>query len=283
MINMNIKRGLPIGGQALPNGVMMRTQEKYAIALRLRSGRIVTDSWPSNQKKIIRKPLLRGIYQLGVSFKASVQAVLRAMRLSKNSGEMRISPFSLISAAAAVLLLLFYALATDTLYGYVYELIYNMTQPYLFTFVYGIADLILFFVTLILIACLPAVRKLLRYHGAEHKAIACYEKGLEMTIENVRAQSRFHKRCGTSMMVSIFLAVLIASVFMPPQLPEAIQEALLIAVILMTAGLSYEAMRAPKTTLPTYLGLMAQRLTTHEPDDAALECAISAVIKAAKF
>lgn len=279
---MNIKRGLPIGGQALPNGVMMRSREKYTVALRLRSGRIVTGSWRVEQKRVFRKPVLRGIYQLFASFRASFQTIFRAVQLSKRAGELRIAPLSVISATAAVLMLTLSVFVSDWIYGYLGESLFRFSEPYLFTLIYGIADLILLCAALLLITRLPAVKRLLQYHGAEHKAIACYEKGLDMTMENVRAQSRFHKRCGTSMMVFVVLAVFVAAELIPPQLPETAQELILCAVVLITAGWAYEAMRARKMTMISRIGLMAQRITTREPDDHMIECAIAAVIEAVK-
>lgn len=283
LIGMKMKRGLPIGGQALPSGVMMRTHEKCAIALRLRSGRIVSDSWPVSQKRIIKRPVLRGIYQLLASFKTSFQTIFRAAQLSKRAGELHISPISIISAAAAFLIVGLYAFSTDWLYNHLCLYFSEFCQHYLFTFVYGLADLLMLIFTLVLITRLPAVKRLLRYHGAEHKAIACYEKGLDLSVENVVAQSRFHKRCGTSMVVFISLAMLIASVFIPSQLPETVQELILCAAVLMAAGFSYEAMRSKKVTPITRLGLFAQRFTTREPDDAMVECAICAVSEATIF
>ena len=280
---MEIKRGLPVGGQALPNGVMMRSHDRYAVALRTRSGRIVTDSWPGHQNRIIKKPLLRGIYQLGVAFKASFQTVLHAVRLSKRSGEMRISPLSVLSAALAVILLGLYVFASDWFFDFLGLNLPVLSSYYLLTLIYGIGDLLLFGTAMFLIARLPSVRRLLKYHGAEHKAIACYEKGLEMTTENVRAQSRFHRRCGTSMVAFIALVGVIAAVLIPPQLSETWQELMLFVLLLAAAGVSYEAMRAKKITLITRLGLAAQRLTTLEPDDAMIECAISALTQAAAF
>lgn len=280
---MEIKRGLPVGGQALPNGVMMRSHEKTAVALRLRSGRIVTDSWPSRQKHTVKKPFLRGIHQLAVSFKASFQTLLRSVRLSKNSGELHISPLSVVCAASAVILLGLYAFVSDWFYGYLGLLLSEFSQHYLFTFLYGVCDLILFCFTLFIITRLPAVSKLLKYHGAEHKAITCYEAGLDMTIENVRAQSRFHRRCGTSMVALMALACVAALVFIPPQLSEVVQELILFIIILAAVGISYEAMRSKKNTLIVRLGLAAQRLTTREPDDAMIECAIGALTESVKI
>ncbi len=279
---MDIKRGLPVGGQALPNGVMMRSREKTAIALRLRSGRIVTDSWPSRQKRIIKKPVLRGIWQLALSFKTSFQTLLRAVRLSGKTGGMRVSPLAIVCAASAVVLLGLYVFISDLFYRYLGMLLPELSMRYLFTFVYGVADLILFCFTLFAITRLPAVSKLLKYHGAEHKAIACYETGLDMTVENVSSQSRFHRRCGTSMVVMIAFAGVITPVFIPPQFPDMAQELILFIVLLAAAGISYEAMRSKKTTLITRLGLTAQRLTTREPDDAMIECAICALTEAVK-
>jgi uncharacterized protein YqhQ len=153
----------------------------------------------------------------------------------------------------------------------------------LFTLIYGIVDLILFIIALYAATCLPCVKRLLRYHGAEHMAISCYEKGLEMTIENVRGQSRFHKRCGTSMVVIVVFAGIIVPVFIPPALDEMWQGLIFGFCMLVAVGIAYEAMRSKKTTLLSRLGLVAQRITTREPSDDRIECAISALETAAKI
>jgi uncharacterized protein YqhQ len=193
---------------------------------------------------------------------------------------MRIAPVSILCAFAAVILIGLYLFVSEWTYSLLNLLMPEYGQHYFLTFLYGIVDLIIFSAALYIMTRLPVVKKLLRYHGAEHKAIACYEKGLEMTVENVRKQSRYHKRCGTSMVVTVALAGVIAPVFIPPTLADIWQGLILAACLLIAIGLAYEAMRSKKMTLVARLGMAAQRITTQEPDDAMIECAVKAINEA---
>ncbi len=282
---MELKRGLPIGGQALPNGVMMRSGNKISLALRLRSGHIVTGSWVSKHQPMTRKklPILRGIQQLAASFKASAQIIRQAYRLLKQYNQPPVSINLVLHIAAVAFILVAYVFASEMWYGYLFSHIPESKPYYLLSGIFGIGDLMLFILSLYLITLLPSVNKLLKYHGAEHKAISCYEKGLDLTIENVRTQSRFHKRCGTSMVAVIVLAVVAVSMFLPPQLTEEEQSLILCVVMLIAAGLSYEAMRSKRVPLILKLGLAAQRITTKEPSDDMIECAIAAMNEAIKY
>ncbi len=282
---MEIKYGHPIGGQALPNGVMMRSGNKISLALRLRSGNIVTGSWVSKHKQTAQKrpPILRGIQQLAASLKASAQTIRMAYRLLKQANQPRVTLNLMLHIVAVVLVFFSYAVASELLYGFLMSILSESSLYYLFSVVYGASDLVLLLLSLFFILLLPSIRKLIKYHGAEHKAITCYEKGLDLTIENVRTQSRFHRRCGTSMVAVIVLAVVAVSMFLPPQLTEAEQSLILCVVMLIAAGLSYEAMRSKRVPLIFKLGLAAQRITTKEPSDDMIECAIAAIIETIKY
>jgi len=271
---------MPIGGQALPNGVMIHSPYKTTVVLCHRSGHMLTTSWTHIYKRTKKKPVLRGIYQLFVSLKESLRTVREAVKLSKSAGKIRVSPMSILSAVAAIGLLVLYVFASDWAYNELNLLLPEYRQHYLLTFLYGIVDIIFFTVVLYVITHLPTVRKMLRYHGAEHKAIVCYEKGLEMTVENVRQQSRYHKRCGTSMVVTILMVGVIVPAFIPPALADIWQELILAISVLLAVGIAYEGMRSGRKSFVTRLGMAAQRITTKEPDDAMIKCAVKAIDEA---
>lgn len=277
---MDIKRGLPIGGQALPNGVMMRSRGQAAVAMRCADGRIVTDCRQLRPARIINKPILRGICQLFASAAMSARTLARAFKLSKTCGRPRVTPAGIANAAAAAALAGLYALASDSLDGLLRRLLPDTAARCLLALIVGAANLLLLSLTLLLLSLTPAVRRILKYHGAEHKAIACYEQGLGMSVENARRQSRFHRRCGTSMAAFVILSGAAAIVLIPPDIGDAWRELLLCACLLFAAGIAYESMRSQKRTPLTAIGLAAQRLTTLEPDDAMLECAIAALEQA---
>lgn len=277
---MSGRRGLPMGGQALPNGVMMRSRSQAAIAMRCADGRIVTDRWQFRPVNTADKPILRGICQLFASAVFSFRTFSRAGRLLKACGEPRVTPSGIANTAAVAALTGLYALASDSQDNLLRRLLPDASRC-LLMLAAGAANLLLLSLTLFLLSLVPAVRRMLKYHGAEHKAIACYEQGLDMTAGNVRRQIRFHRRCGTSMAAFVVLAGVAATVLMPPYLGEAWQELLLCACLLFAAGIVYESMRSQKSTPLSAIGLAAQRLTTLEPDDAMLECAIAAAAQAA--
>ena len=130
------------------------------------------------------------------------------------------------------------------------------------------------------------IRRVFSYHGAEHKAIYCYENGLELTVDNVRAQVRHHPRCGTSflfvvIMVSIFLSIVI---FTPLEIENAlIRMALHLLMLPIIVGITYEFNRyvgghdGPVSRFLRAPGMWLQNFTTFEPDDAMIEVAIEAL------
>ena len=133
----------------------------------------------------------------------------------------------------------------------------------------------------------PYITKLRKYHGAEHKTIACYEQGQELTVENVKQQSRIHPRCGTSVAVTALLAQTLITAALPKRMSPRKRENMELAAMVLAMGLSYELNRkawrgesklAEKLTAP---GRWAQNLTTAEPDEEMISCAIAA-LEAAK-
>lgn len=146
------------------------------------------------------------------------------------------------------------------------------------------------------ISRLPEIRRVFQYHGAEHKTIYAYEAGLPLTVENVRAQSTLHPRCGTTfLLVVVVLSILVGAVVTPFALPHAeglsgqLQTfSLRVALLPAIAALGYEFQRASARhasrgpfRFVNYPGFLFQKLTTREPDDAQIEVAIAALQSAA--
>jgi len=136
-----------------------------------------------------------------------------------------------------------------------------------------------------LVSLMKDIRRTFMYHGAEHKTIFCYEQGLELTVENVRKQQRFHPRCGTSFLIIMVLVGLIVSFFIPPAIPRIARVAIKLACIPLIMGIGYELIKiAGKhdnivTRIISAPGMWLQRITTVEPDDDMIECAIVAIEK----
>ena len=144
------------------------------------------------------------------------------------------------------------------------------------------------------VLCMKEIRRTFRYHGAEHKTIFCYENGLELTVENVRKQKRFHPRCGTSFLVIVILVSVLAGFlipvnfdFLPFTIPEGLQfiprVLCKLALFLPVMGIAYELIKICGrydnwlTRLISFPGQLFQRITVLEPDDSMIECAIAAM------
>ncbi|MHB8128676.1 MAG: DUF1385 domain-containing protein [Mobilitalea sp.] len=157
-----------------------------------------------------------------------------------------------------------------------------ITNGFLIAFIEGIVRLAIFVGYIILASRMPEIKRVFMYHGAEHKTINCLENGFELTVENVKWQTKQHKRCGTSFMLLVMLISLVFFMFIPTGnlLWRILSRVILVPFI---AGVSYEFIRlAGKSesrwvTIVSQPGLWMQGLTTKEPDDAMIEVAIQSV------
>ena len=147
----------------------------------------------------------------------------------------------------------------------------------------GVLRIIIFVCYMLLMLLMKDIRRTFMYHGAEHKTIFCYEAGLELTVENVRKQRRFHPRCGTSFMILVLLVGIIVSMFIPSTLPALYRTFIKLLTIPVIVGIGYEliklAGRADNifTRIISAPGLWLQRITTREPDDKMIQAAIAAM------
>lgn len=291
-----------IGGQALIEGVMMRGPKKTAMAVRHTSGEIVQEEWENDLSaapKFWKLPFIRGLYNMVGSLKVGYKCLMRSAELAgleeepdkpvKKGEEFLMSVLMVISSLIGVLLAL-------TLFMYLPSLLYKLLADALDAVngsnfwsdnailrgvFEGLLRLALFLGYLILVTFMKDIRRVFMYHGAEHKTIFCYENGEELTVENVRKQSRFHPRCGTSFLVLTLLIGIIISICI--QVDTVWLRVLIkIALLPVTVGVGYEAIKLAGrknnwfTRLISAPGLWIQRLTTKEPDDSMIECAIAA-------
>ena len=130
------------------------------------------------------------------------------------------------------------------------------------------------------------IRRTFQFHGAEHKTIFCYEHGLELTVENIRRERRFHPRCGTSFLIIMVLVGILIGFFIPADINKWLLTALKIAIMPVVMGVGYELIKICGkhdnwlTRIISAPGLWFQRITVLEPDDAMIECAIAAMKEA---
>ena len=150
------------------------------------------------------------------------------------------------------------------------------------TLLEGILKLVIFFIYLILCSKMKDMKRLFAYHGAEHKTIFCYEKGLPLTVENVRPQPRLHPRCGTSFIFVVIIISIIAGSFIHVS-DTLLRMGLKFLMLPLIVGLSYELNRWVGrhdnicSAILSWPGKQFQRITTNEPDDEMIECAIRAL------
>lgn len=147
----------------------------------------------------------------------------------------------------------------------------------------GVIRLAIFIGYVALVSLMKDIKRTFMYHGAEHKSIFCYEKGLELTVENVRAQSRFHPRCGTSFLVLALIVGILVSLCVPIYDNTLLRAAVKLLLIPVVVAVGYELIKLAGrkdnafTRFISKPGLWVQRLTTKEPDDDMIECAIASL------
>jgi len=291
-----------VGGQALLEGVMMRTPAGYGVAVRRPDGSLALDRArvPSLLRRfpVLRLPLVRGSAVLGQSlalgfralnFSASVLMAdadrESAAAPAKPAGGGWMASLSVVFAVVAGLgIFLFLPLwLTHTME----RLWLGPLSSISFNLIDGAWRGIFFFAYLLGISRLPDIHRVFMYHGAEHKVVWVQEAGEPLTVENARAKSRLHPRCGTSFLLFVLLVSIVLFALIPRELPLLAKFGARIALLPVLLGLSYEVLRltakrraAPLFRLLVWPGLMLQRITTQEPTDDMLAVAIAALEQA---
>ena len=304
-----------IGGQALIEGIMMRGPEKDAIVVRSSRG-LKTEVHPrkkSNPKSLKSWPFLRGIFNFFDSQLVGIKALMRSADLAPE--EMQEEPSKLdlwlekalgseifqkvivgIAMVMGVGLSVFlFFLLPMVISGFMDGIIQNTL---LLNLVEGVIRMAIFLTYMILISRMKDMKRVFAYHGAEHKTIRCYEAGLPLTVENVRAQTRLHPRCGTSfLLVVMVISILVFSVASSGLLAlfpalvgirgSALYRVIMILCKLLllpvVVGITYEINRWAGrhdnwfTRIITAPGMWMQHFTTNEPDDSMIEVGIAAV------
>ncbi len=290
-----------IGGQALIEGVMMRGPEVQAMAVRLPNGEIDVEQKPLKPAKWYKKtPFIRGPFNFVSSMVEGYKCLSRSADKSMQGIEEEPSKFekwltdklgdklmAIIMVIASILgvgmaLALFIWLPALITKGI--SLILPLSD-FLKTCIEGIIKIAIFIAYIGLTALMRDIRRTYEYHGAEHKTIACYEAGDELTVENVKKHCRFHPRCGTSFMfLVLFISIIVFSVFRVPWDNIALRVLIKLCVLPVIVSIAYELIKIAGrydnifTKIISAPGLWIQRLTTREPDAGQIECAIAAFI-----
>ena len=288
-----------VGGQALMEGIMMRGPEKICCAVRKPDGTIdltydtVTTRWYN------KVPLLRGVCNMAENlykgYKYLMHAADIAMEgtedaepeskldkwLDEHTGPVFQNVLMGCAAFAGVVLALFlFTFLPTFLTGQLIRLV--PLGRWGRVILEGALKMAIFLLYMYLCTRMKDLHRVFEYHGAEHKTIACYEAGLPLTVENIRKQSRFHPRCGTSFMI----LVIIISIFLYAVLPwtsTGLRVVYKLCMFPLLVGVSYEILKwagrsdSALSHIVSQPGLWMQRMTTFEPDDSMIEVAIAAV------
>lgn len=288
-----------IGGQGVMDGVMMRSKDVGALAVRKSSGEIETKTWPIKKRnaKILNLPIIRGVVSfidvlfvgVGVLSDAAKMAGYDEEEYGPNKFEKFVAKKTGKSAedvmmsfavviAIAISVGLFFMLPTF-LTGLIHKAINS-------TILKNLADggirLLIFLLYMFAVSFIPDIKKVFRYHGAEHKTIACYEHEEELTATNIRKHSRFHPRCGTNYLLIVMVVAMVVYSFFGWGQSIFLRMGLRLLMLPVVAGVSYEILRFLGRSdglfarIVRWPGLQLQRMTTAEPDDDMINVAILA-------
>ncbi len=301
-----------IGGQALIEGVMMRGPEKTAMAVRHTSGEIRIEEWDNAKKKSVlaKIPLVRGIYGFIDSMIVGYKSLMKSAEMSgleeleddpEKTQEQKDKDDRILKAVLPVVTVIASCLGVALalfLFMYLPTLLYDLVVAPLLNIpadvgdhfgynllkavVTGVLKIVIFLVYMFLISQMKDIKRVFSYHGAEHKTIFCYENGLPLTVENVRKQSRFHPRCGTSFMILMLVVGIAVSMFIPADHATWWYSVIKLLMLPLVMGIGYELLKLAGrydnwfTRIISAPGKWMQRITTKEPTDDMIECAIAA-------
>ena len=303
-----------IGGQAVLEGVMMRGESSMATAVRDEKGEIQIESTrftPAAKKsKWKRLPFIRGVINFVNSMIMGVQIIMRSGEVfggeeepskfenwcSKkfNINVMSVMMWFAVLIGLALAIGLFFVIPHFSIEGIraLVENVCHTTMPeFCYNLIEGVIRILIFVIYILLTSLMKEIKRVFRYHGAEHKTISCYEHGLELTVENVQKQSTIHDRCGTTfmflvMIVSVALFSIVGIV--PNNIVTSkigavfIKLLIKLALLPVVAGISYEILKFLAKFDNWFVriikapGLLLQKITTAQPDDSMVEVAITA-------
>ncbi|MBO4504876.1 MAG: DUF1385 domain-containing protein [Lachnospiraceae bacterium] len=290
-------KGSGIGGQAVMEGVMMKNGDKYAVAVRKPDGEIVAETKEykslGSKSGLNKIPIIRGMLAFIDSLKLGIGSLTYSASFFEEEEEKKPVTEEEKSKkekqekammAGTVLLSVVLAIGIFMLLPYFISRILkgHIESEGVLALIEGIIRVALFIGYVAAISLMDDIKRVFKYHGAEHKSINCIENGLELTVENVRKQSRHHRRCGTSFLLIVMLISVLFFMFI--RFDNAwLRIAARLILIPIIAGISYEFIRLAGRSnnkvveILSKPGMALQNLTTAEPDDSMIECAIASV------
>ncbi len=284
-----------IGGQAVIEGVMMRSLTGYSVAVRQPDGGVAIKkdrlSSITAKYRFLKTPVLRGSVVLIQSLILGIRALNYSAAASTDGaeGEEEISNWAVAGSIAFALLLAvgLFILAPLGLTNLLRKFVYPAMSNFEYNIIDGLIRAVFFFVYIFSISFMDEIKRVFQYHGAEHKTVYTYEAEEDLTVENARGKSTLHPRCGTSFLLFVMAISILVFSLIPSTAPFAIKFGARVVFIPLIAGLAYEVIRFSARHLTNPLckaliqpGLWLQKITTNEPDDRQLEIAIIALREA---
>ncbi|MCD8376026.1 MAG: DUF1385 domain-containing protein [Oscillospiraceae bacterium] len=298
-----------IGGQALIEGIMMLGPDRRATVVRKSDGELEVKDEPRKLVKdkcaVLGWPFIRGVVNFGSSMVNGVRDLFWSadMAVDEDGEEEQAEPskfeqwlekhlgsekvYSLLVGVTAVIAILFSVALFFLLPTFLAGIFDRwISHPIVHNLIEGAIRIIIFMLYLYLISKMKDMRRVFSYHGAEHKTIFCYEAGLPLTVENVRAQPRHHPRCGTSFLFVVIVVAILASSVVFTYVDWSnlwVRLATHLLLLLPVVAISYECNRLvgrydnALTRLLVRPGLWMQNFTTFEPDDSMIEVGIKAL------
>lgn len=308
------KKITSIGGSALIEGIMMRGPKRTTVCVRTGESEIYNEDISINtipsKCKLFKLPFFRGIAGLIDSMRLSYKALMLSADKAIEAGEIEEEEpsklekwldekfgdklFKVLMVFASILGV---ALAVG-LFFFLPSFLFDLSANFIPIFkgdgenavfwksvVEGVLKIILFLAYIVVCSQMTEMKRVFMYHGAEHKTIFCYESEEELTVENVKKQTRFHPRCGTSFMVLMLIVGIVIGLFIPvaPFGIGFLRPVIKILLLPLSCGIGYELIKIcgkhdnAFTRIIAAPGLWAQRITTKEPEDKMIEVAIEAI------
>ena len=283
------KKELVLGGQAVIEGVLIKSERNLAVAVRLPNGKIRTKKQRIGKfiesHPWLKLPFIRGITYL-------IQVLVIGIRTLYESANEQVGEKEKITTASVIISLLIALGFAFLLFKLIPLGITKILQTYrviganrfVFNLIDGVIRIAIFLLYILIISLMKEVKVLFQYHGAEHKAVNCYEAKKKLTIENVKKYSTLHKRCGTSFLLLVLVIAILIFSLVPVELPFYLLLLYRLPLILPIASIAYEVLKLsakyPKNPVFRLLikpGLFLQKITTREPNDEQVEVAIRAL------
>ena len=278
---------LAFGGQAVMEGVMMRSKDHMVVCVRQPNNEIVTKTEElhslSEKYRFLKLPFLRGILALFETLYSGIKGIYFSANAAFGEDENEEEVLSPIEIAVVVAFSIGLSILLFSVTPFFLTSLLNFGGGVLFNIVEGIVRLSFLLAYLAAVSLVGDFKRIFQYHGAEHTAINAYESGVELNVENARKYSRFHARCGTSFLLIVTLISILFFSLMPSS-TYLMRLAYRIVLIPVISAVSYELLKLSDRYRNSRImrvlvapGLALQHLTTRQPDDDMIEVAIKAV------